>query len=88
MFGHPIPHTLEPTLRKHGMPTRLDRGVVTLVSDFAVCREGDKISPAQAALLRVLESRQARFHLRPLVVLERNGCVDSLDDGSEPDAVE
>ncbi|THG05943.1 hypothetical protein TEA_022600 [Camellia sinensis var. sinensis] len=44
-------HEMEPFLRKQGMPVRLNRGVVELVSDFVVCEEGKPLSPESARIL-------------------------------------
>lgn len=44
-------HTMEPQLRKLGMHTSLKKGIVTLESDFVLCKKGDKLTPEQARLL-------------------------------------
>ena len=43
----PIPHTMEPGLRKQGVPSKLNKGVVEVVSDYTVCRKGDRLTPQQ-----------------------------------------
>ncbi|XP_043715095.1 mRNA turnover protein 4 homolog [Telopea speciosissima] len=56
-------HEMEPFLRKQGMPVRLNKGVVELVSDFAVCEGGNPLSPEAARILRLLGIKMATFRL-------------------------
>lgn len=56
-------HEMEPYLRKQGMPVRLNKGVVELVSDFVVCEEGKPLSPESARILRLLGFKMATFKL-------------------------
>ena len=56
-------HEMEPFLRKQGMPVRLNKGVVELVSDFVVCEEGKPLSPEAALILRLLGIKMASFRL-------------------------
>ena len=44
-------HTMEPQLRKLGLHTSLKKGIVTLDTDFVVCKKGDKLTADQARLL-------------------------------------
>ncbi|KAH7835722.1 hypothetical protein Vadar_029203 [Vaccinium darrowii] len=57
-------HEMEPFLRKQGMPVRLNKGVVELVSDFVVCEEGKPLSPESARILRLLGIKMATFRLQ------------------------
>jgi mRNA turnover protein 4 len=61
--GGLMEHTLEPTLRKNGMPTKLNRGVIELLADHAVCKEGEFISPQGAILLRLFGYELAKFKM-------------------------
>ena len=53
----PLPqfgHAMEPQLRALGMPTALKKGVIHLIKDYEVCKEGDKLSSEQARILKLL----------------------------------
>ncbi|KAL7145918.1 hypothetical protein ABFS83_06G006500 [Erythranthe nasuta] len=61
--GSKIRRWMEPFLRKQGMPVRLNKGVVELVSDYTVCEEGKHLSPESARILRLLGIKMATFKL-------------------------
>lgn len=44
-------HSIEPHLRQLGMPTSLQKGVVTLLKDYTVCTQGQTLTPEQARIL-------------------------------------
>lgn len=56
-------HAIEPYLRQLGMPTKLDRGVVTLIKNYEVCKSGDILTPEKAKILELLDHRLAMFNL-------------------------
>ena len=60
----PMSHTLEATLRKHGLPTKLNKGVVECVKEKTICKRGAKLSADQCALLRQFGFKLATFKLR------------------------
>jgi mRNA turnover protein 4 len=43
--------SMEPQLRKLGLPTALDKGVVVLTTDYIVCEEGKPLTPEAAKVL-------------------------------------
>ena len=45
------PFSIEPTLRKLGLISRLNNGQVELECDTQVCRKGDKLTPNQCVIL-------------------------------------
>lgn len=64
MILGPLPdfsHAIEPHLRKLGMPTKLERGIVTLYSDYTVCEKGSILTPEQAKILKLLGRPIAEF---------------------------
>ncbi|XP_043284138.1 mRNA turnover protein 4 homolog [Venturia canescens] len=65
----PLPdfsHSIEPHLRQLGMPTALQKGVVTLIKDYEVCKKGHQLTPEQARILKLFGRQLAAFKLKPL----------------------
>lgn len=60
---HNFPHNMEPYLRKLGLPTKLEMGVVQLLADHVVCRANTPLDADQAKLLQLLGNRMAVFKL-------------------------
>lgn len=54
-------HSMEPQLRQLGLPTALKKGVVTLIKDYEVCKEGDTLTPEQARILKLFGIEMAEF---------------------------
>lgn len=60
----PLAHSLEPTLRKWGMPTRLTKGKITLDGPYTVCKEGQALNSNQTALLKMFGIVMADFKVQ------------------------
>ena len=58
-----LPHSMEPSLRRWGMPTRLDKGKVLLDGDYNVCVEGQELNSHQTALLKMFGATMAEFRV-------------------------
>eukprot|EP01119_Soliformovum_irregulare_P007822 TRINITY_DN20348_c0_g1_i1.p1 TRINITY_DN20348_c0_g1~~TRINITY_DN20348_c0_g1_i1.p1 ORF type:complete len:225 (-),score=45.66 TRINITY_DN20348_c0_g1_i1:22-696(-) len=62
----PLPqfqHSMEPFLRGLGMPTKLNKGVIELITEFQVCKVGDELTPEQAKILKQLDIKMSDFYL-------------------------
>lgn len=62
----PLPefsHAMEPYLRQLGLPTSLERGVITLLKEYEICKEGSTLTPEQAKILKLLDNKLATFRL-------------------------
>jgi mRNA turnover protein 4 len=66
----PVPHSVEVTLRKWGMPTRLDKGKVMLSDSYQVCKEGEVLNSHQTALLKTFGIDMAEFKVNVIAYWE------------------
>lgn len=59
----PLSHTIEPNLRKLGVPTRLVKGRVMLEMDggYPVCKKGDVLDSRQTTLLKMFGVAVSEF---------------------------
>jgi mRNA turnover protein 4 len=59
-----LPHSLEVTIRKWGMPTKLEKGKVVLDGDYELCKEGRVLNSHQTALLKLFGVAMAEFRIQ------------------------
>ncbi|XP_063071786.1 mRNA turnover protein 4 homolog [Engraulis encrasicolus] len=79
-----FPHSMEPQLRQLGLPTALKKGVVTLIKDFDVCKEGDTLTPEQARILKLFGYEMAEFKVSIKCMWNsETGDFAKLSDDSE-----
>ncbi|KAK5122168.1 hypothetical protein LTR85_004414 [Meristemomyces frigidus] len=87
----PLPHSLEVTVRKWGMPTRLDKGKVMLDQEYTVAEEGQEMNSHQTALLKLFGVAMAEFKVQVLAywsaatqevtAVEPDAGVDGMEEG-------
>lgn len=82
----PMAHTLEPTLRKHGVPTKLNKGVVECTSDHKVCSIGERLTADQAAILRMFDLKTVEFKMQLLTAWTEEGKFEVLREAHDEDA--
>ncbi|XP_050410391.1 mRNA turnover protein 4 homolog [Patella vulgata] len=83
----PIPdlsHAMEPQLRQLGLPTSLQRGVITLLRDHKVCEKGDPITPEQSRILKLFDHMMVDFHVTVEGMWSNNGKWLLFDQRPEP----
>ncbi|XP_076685346.1 ribosomal protein LP0-like [Andrena cerasifolii] len=73
-----FPHSIEPHLRQLGMPTALQKGIVVLLKEYAVCKKGQTLTPEQARILKLLDRPLATFKLTPLGVFSKKNGYEQL----------
>lgn len=78
----PLPHSMEATVRKWGMPTRLDKGKVMLDDDYVVCKAGKVLDSNQTALLKIFGVPTAEFRVVSKAVWSKEtGSVKAVEGG-------
>lgn len=56
------------------MPTKLERGIVTLYSNYTVCENGQVLTPEQAKILKLVLNPMAKFRINiECCVTKENG---------------
>ena len=80
----PLAHTVDPALRKLGVPSRLVRGRVELDQEHVICSEGDVLNSGQTTLLKMFGVALAKFEVELKACWNREtGEVTSMEDRVE-----
>ncbi|KAI1075307.1 ribosomal protein L10 [Whalleya microplaca] len=94
----PVGHTLEPELRRLGMPTRMVKGRVVLEEGpeggdnngegYVVCREGDVLDSRQTRLLKLFSVCLSEFRVKVLAYWSASTGDVTQVDGASVDGAE
>ncbi|XP_022110295.1 mRNA turnover protein 4 homolog [Acanthaster planci] len=79
-------HSMEPHLRQLGLPTLLKKGVVTLVAEHTVCKEGEPLTPEQARILKLLGNTMVNFKIDLLAFWSNDGTYEDLKTSEVTDS--
>ncbi|KAK3087433.1 hypothetical protein FSP39_005866 [Pinctada imbricata] len=82
----PVPefsHSMEPQLRQLGLPTSLQKGVITLLREHTVCEQGDILTPEQARILKLFGHEMSEFRIT-IEGVWSDGNWEILDDRPLP----
>lgn len=89
----PVSHTLEPELRRLGMPTRMVKGKVCLGDeagegdDYVICKEGETLDSRQTRLLKLFSICLSEFRVKLLAYWSAaSGEVTELEKPGEAPA--
>lgn len=75
-----LPHSIEAHLRQLGLPTMLREGVIHLLGDHTVCKEGQELSADAAQILKLLDVKQARFLMTVEAHWTKGGAFEDCDE--------
>ncbi|KAK7697585.1 mRNA turnover and ribosome assembly protein [Diaporthe eres] len=86
----PLGHTIEPELRRLGVPTRMVRGKVVLGEEtgggegYTVCKEGQVLDSRQTRLLKLFDQCLSEFRVKILAYWEaQSGIVTEVEEADE-----
>jgi len=74
-----FPHSLEPQLRKLGMPTLLKNGIIHLLGNHVVCKEGQTLNAQQVQVLKLLDEKMVQFQMVPEGHWSNDGSYADLE---------
>lgn len=83
-------HSMEPGLRKLGLPTQLNKGMIHLLDDFTVCKVGQKLTPERADILKRFGHQLAEFRLEIVGYWSDDEWtqLSEVEEGEQSDALE
>ncbi|KAK6740159.1 hypothetical protein RB195_008560 [Necator americanus] len=78
----PLPQfafSMEPQLRKLGLPTKLEKGAIELYQDYEICKEGEPITAEQAKILKLFDYKLAEFKININSRWDKEGGYSSFE---------